>query len=65
MSKTFTIGNDPETECYGLYDENGVLIRGWQSGDDISRVLKDILSNFGVGVRYKEITVDGDIPDSI
>ena len=32
------------------------LIRAWQNGDDIYRVIKDITFSIGIGLSYKEIT---------
>lgn len=64
-NKTYTLGYDSESECNGLYDENGKLIRGWQDGDDVSRVLRSVLSHFNVNLSLKEITVDGGIPSKI
>lgn len=63
--KNFTLGQDNDSDSNALYDENGKLIRAWQNGDDIYRVIKDILSSIGIGLSYKEITVDGDFPQSI
>lgn len=62
--KNFTLGQD-DSESNAIYDENGKLIRAWQNGDDIYRVLKDIFSSIGIGLSHKQITVDGDFPQSI
>ena len=61
--KTYTLGQDEE--CNALYDENGNLIYGWQEGDDISRVLRKILSNFNITLDHKSISVDGAYPSKI
>ena len=64
--KTFTLVQDSDRECNALYDENGNLIRGWQEGDDISRILRVVLSTLGVNLDYKSITInDGEYPSKI
>lgn len=65
MNKTYTLGSDSESDCYALYDEKGNLIRGWQFGDDISRVLRDVLSSLNISLKTKDIDVDGDFPKKI
>jgi hypothetical protein len=63
--KTFTLGQDSDCDCNALYDENGDIIRAWQEGDEISRVLRDVLSKLGINLNYKSITVDGGYPSKI
>jgi hypothetical protein len=63
QAKTYTLGLDEE--CKALYDENGNIILGWQEGDDISRVIRTVLSNFNVSLNCKTINVDGDYPSKI
>jgi hypothetical protein len=65
MPKNYTLGTDSESDCYAIYDDEGQLIRGWQSGDDISRILRDVLLNLGVQLSQKSISVDGDYPSRI
>jgi hypothetical protein len=63
--KTYTFGYDSESECNAIYDENGNFVRGWQNGDEIYRVLSDVLSKLDVKLLSKSISVDGDFPIKI
>lgn len=64
--KVYTFVSDGENECEAIYDENGKFVRGWQPGDDISRVLRDILAPLGIQLVCKDIEVEnGEYPAKI
>lgn len=65
MKNKLYIGYDSDSSCYAVYDEKRKIIRGWQEGDDIIRVLKDIGKVIGIRFETVPISVDGDFTDKI
>ena len=65
MKRKFFLATDSDSDCYAIYDENRKLVTGWQSGDDISRVLKEFFSHAGFSLEKESFSVDGGFPNKI
>jgi len=47
MKNTLTLAIEPDSDQYGLYDENSKLITNWQSGDCPTSIFKRIFNHYG------------------
>jgi hypothetical protein len=65
--KNITLAYSPDSsDSHMLYDENGKLIYGWQEGDDITFMLRTLLSNLNVNLLMKKVKeIDGEYPQTI
>jgi hypothetical protein len=63
--KTFTfVQHSENTDNMAMYDEKGNLITNFQSGDDLSRVLKRILAPLNVALTVRSLNCE-EFPDKI